>query len=352
MSSTRLGLVRCEHCNRQFNPHSAARHIPWCAKRQGENRKHRLSADKLEALERYKWRISYRPSNYPQKQPTPMGGVAINTNTNTTTTNGLHYRQRGNKSSLNTTPSASSSSSIGTSVTSSIGETQQQKHHHHHHHHQANGSSVNGSSRIHRASSSSKPLVGQLRRSHSTLTITKPRGSLNLAADQHQHQRKPLTDHQREDAQSLTSSCSAPHKRTKSVSDLNSMSEIVGVLAQRMEEIYAQNKILLASLSGAKSAAANIPNKLGRYSHKDGSDGGEDSEFTSPDLLVKCHHCKSLCLDGANYCHRCGCKVRPSASISGGAVGGAGLAGASGRSEHDSDDDGSPTTSPEVARGR
>lgn len=54
--------LRCETCGRNFNTHAAARHIPWCARRAASaKRQQQPSRAKLEALERYNWRVTYKP---------------------------------------------------------------------------------------------------------------------------------------------------------------------------------------------------------------------------------------------------------------------------------------------------
>lgn len=60
-NSSKIGFVRCDTCQRQFNPHTAARHVPWCAKKAAN--KPRISLEKQRALERYKYRIHYKPTN-------------------------------------------------------------------------------------------------------------------------------------------------------------------------------------------------------------------------------------------------------------------------------------------------
>lgn len=85
--------------------------------------------------------------------------------------------------------------------------------------------------------------------------------------------------------------------RAKSLSDLSNMSEIVEVLAKRLEEIYAQNKLLLASIAGGR--------------RMDGCDN-EDLEGGERRLLARCHHCGAGRMAAANYCHKCGCKVQVS----------------------------------------
>lgn len=70
-----------------------------------------------------------------------------------------------------------------------------------------------------------------------------------------------------------------------------------------MDEIYAQNKRLLADLakSGKSSASSNTND-----AHDDNED---DNELGCIDQL-RCHHCKAIVkVHGANYCHNCGCKL-------------------------------------------
>lgn len=265
-------MVQCEHCGRQFNPHSAARHIPWCAKQQSENKKHRLSNEKQQALERYKWRISYRPSNQIRATGNQQQQQQQQQRQRPTTlANGGGMKHSSvNSSTTLSSPSASSSASIGTSVTS--------------------GSVANN--QRHRTQPSK---ASQLKRSVSSLTLTKQTGTASCSQKKSSHTQSNRLP------QSQT-----VHKRTKSVSNLDDMGEMVETLAKRVDEIYAQNQLLLANIS-IRNLQAN-----GRSHTKD--DGrsvdtlsdNDDGELTQ----IECYHCKSSCLADANYCHKCGCKQR------------------------------------------
>lgn len=246
--------MRCEHCGRQFNPHSAARHIPWCAKQQSDSKRHKPSAEKRQALERYKWRIGYKPSNVFH----PAGGCSKFAPGN--------QPRASQKSSINS--SSNFSSSLSASSTNSAGSN----------------CIIDGSAqaRRHRQQPASQPARKQahqvpassLKRSISSLTMTKqPAGSKAAQADQ----------------LSLSSSASSQQQqlRAKSHADLRQL-DMVESLARRVEDIYAQNELLLANLS-LKSAQ--------------GGPAGFECEPAC------CHHCKASCLAGANYCHRCGCKL-------------------------------------------
>lgn len=283
MASTRLGLVRCEHCGRQFNPHSAARHIPWCAKQQAENRKHRLSQEKKLALERYKWRISYRPSNHfptasaPSRNSSAGGGHQP-----------FPVSHRAKKSPAASINSSATLSSPSASSTNSIGGT----------------SSLNGyttgtrrpsvSQHHHQQLPRSQP-PATLKRSISSLTLTKQKGTLD------QRQQQPQQIDQSQDT-----------SRAKSTNDIagksrpmTDMSQVVESLARRMEEIYAQNQLLLARMS--RSTAARSTKSLNESGGAD--DDGEDNESELGSMMLACHHCRSTCLASANYCHKCGCKL-------------------------------------------
>lgn len=248
MSGTRIGLVRCEHCGRQFNPHSGARHIPWCAKQQSDSRRHKLSAEKRQALERYKWRISYKPSNRFYQQPAN------------------HSEAPNNCSNLSSSLSASSSASIGSNSLEGSRARQQ-------------AAAVAGRKRP----MQSVTEAGRLKRSISSLTMTKQSGAAEP--------RRQL------DQFSLSSTESARVRAAKSHSDLQQrdVTDVVESLARRVDEIYAQNQLLLANLSLSAQPDAGRAETEGRE-----------------DEPVRCHHCKSGCLRTANYCHRCGCKLSSS----------------------------------------
>lgn len=364
MSNTRIGLVRCEHCGRQFNAHSGARHIPWCEKQQNENRKHRLSAEKKQALERYKWRISYRPTNQlnssnqqrqmqmqmqMQKQERRFSNLAANINST----------NRFKKSSINSSatlssPSAGSTTSIGTSVTSNNSNSsfQRQKSH------LESRANVRQQQQRRAAQSVNLTQAAQLKRSISSLTLTKRQGALSGPTTTNKSsnlntrtstkssfgqqigwqrarpellpdsgcggssRRESSGQSGKSDATFARSDQNRP--RTKSVNDLSNMSEIVETLAKRMNAIYAQNQALLASLSRgnlSKQEQLERPilstddedDGLNNHSGKGSRELTLDQQDTLADQVehgqLKCHHCKSSCLEKANYCHKCGCKV-------------------------------------------
>lgn len=276
---TRIGLARCEHCGRQFNPHSAARHIPWCAKQQKDNRRpSRLTADKREALERYRWRINYRPSN--QLSQTPL---AKRPNKPTAK---LFNRNPFKSSSLNSSASASSSNSTRTSI-ASVGESQQQQQSHR----------VAGQ---HWPRSRATLPAATLKRSVSSLTLVKhkamktPEDEEDADADSRQQQTSKSANHKTNHKSigsrhlgCATSALISERTRTKSASDLSNMSEVVEILAKRMDQIYLQNQRLLDNFAAEQAAESN----------------SDDFRWS------KCHHCKSSLAAHANYCHNCGCKV-------------------------------------------
>lgn len=276
MSSMRLGFVRCEHCGRQFNPHSGARHIPWCAKQQSENRKHKLSADKREALERYKWRISYRPSNQIASQQQSKNVILTDIDA------------RAKKSSINSSatlssPSAGSTTSISTSVASTNERVQR---------------SQRPQIDSHQKIASQAPSGHLLKRSISSHTLTKQHGISSGSGGAANNWRAQKGEKRDSIGSNETYAKQAHQQRTKSVNDLSNMSEIVETLAKRMDEIYAQNQLLLARISKGNANAG-----LARQSEEDcSSDNGIEE-------MLKCHHCKSSCVEAANYCHKCGCKM-------------------------------------------
>lgn len=270
-AATRLGLVRCEHCARQFNPHSAARHIPWCAKQQSESRKHRLSQDKRLALERYKWRISYKPTNH----FVPAAGAA-------------DQLTSGKKGSINSSgtlssPSASSTNSLGAASNSTSASNNRRQ------------SSFQRFQE--QAATQQRSENHWLKRSISSVTLTKQSGSLEAGGDNEVSARgSPAAENARRTA------------RTKSTNDVRRCSqaqdigEIVENLAARLEEIYAQNQMLVARLIDRDQRG-----RLAEFgdSQRDAEAEAERSASSS------CHHCKSARLALANYCHRCGCKLPP-----------------------------------------
>lgn len=359
MSNTRLGLIRCEHCGRQFNPHSGARHIPWCEKQQNENRKRRLSVEKRQALERYKWRISYRPTNIistnnnaNQQQESRRFNVGTNKFKKSST----------NSSATLSSPSASSSNSVTSSAnndtqisrlnrqrsqldqhSTNFRRQQQQQLHH-----------PSGTAKRSYQSSARQTPVAQLKRSISSLTLTKQQGVCSsttiktnpaiaaAASATTTSSFAPLSWQKtaliregsslsgKSDATfAKTSDLPDRQHRTKSVNDLSNMSEIVETLAKRMDAIYAQNQALLASLSRGnlnkqrKQLAHNRANLLNSDEdddnddhHNNLSDGPQQDDDDDNDELnemsagqVNCHHCKASCMKRANYCHKCGCKV-------------------------------------------
>lgn len=322
MSGTRLGLVRCEHCNRQFNAHSAARHIPWCAKQQSEVRKNKLSAEKRQALERYKWRISYKPSN-----------KIVNTNHSQQQQQVFANNQKSKKFSINSSatlssPSTGSVTSLGTNSVASTDVNQHQQHQ------QQQAARAGRKTPAFKSPSNMsqhrQQQQQQLKRSISSLTLTKQQGaacsvsSIKEQAASYLNERKGsgLSANSTATFTQAQNSSSRRH-RTKSVNDLSAnMSEIVETLAKRMDEIYAQNQMLLASISicdsNTKSAAnrkstLSLNSKLLAQNHS-ASDIDDASECDDGGLSIKCHHCRSSCVKEANYCHKCGCKVRSNSS--------------------------------------
>lgn len=361
MSNTRLGLIRCEHCGRQFNPHSGARHIPWCEKQQNENRKRRLSVEKRQALERYKWRISYRPTNIistnnnaNQQQESRRFNVGTNKFKKSST----------NSSATLSSPSASSSNSVTSSAnndtqisrlnrqrsqldqhSTNFRRQQQQQQQQLHH--------PSGTAKRSYQSSARQTPVAQLKRSISSLTLTKQQGVCSsttiktnpaiaaAASATTTSSFAPLSWQKtaliregsslsgKSDATfAKTSDLPDRQHRTKSVNDLSNMSEIVETLAKRMDAIYAQNQALLASLSRGnlnkqrKQLAHNRANLLNSDEdddnddhHNNLSDGPQQDDDDNDELnemsagQVNCHHCKASCMKRANYCHKCGCKV-------------------------------------------
>lgn len=310
-SSSRLGLVRCEHCNRQFNPHSAARHIPWCGnKQQSETRKPRLTSEKQQALDRYRWRISYRPTNYLGRSNHQSGSNRQDSsktkNKHNSSSNSNFFNHPPNGSSVFSSPASSASTST------SFGSQSNNNHSNH----------STGANQLHQyrrqVQQQHRP-AAQLTRSVSSITLTK----------QHQQQHRQRTVNNRNnqphrqlaDTQSIASTASdlaagrsrQTPNRAKSHCDFTNISEIVDVLTRRMDEIYAQNKRLLADLT--KSSGASRPSS--RCGALMNSSSTSSVANYDPDELfcVRCHHCKTDCLDGANYCHRCGCKLAQPRSV-------------------------------------
>lgn len=277
MSSTRIGMVRCEHCGRQFNPHSAARHIPWCEKQRQERNKHRLSNEKRQALERYKWRISYRPSN----QMNSGAQIRRQTSTDRLGSDKLQKKSSVNSSATLSSPSASSSASMSIA---SVNDGYQHR--------------VNSVQRHnqHQQSPRQRPTHDatrrQLQRSISSLTLTKRQDLARPPDDDNASDKRKFGAH-------------TQRTRTKSTNDLSNMGEMVEILARRVDEIYAQNQLLLASIP--KGSATAVDSGLLQQQRED-SDSDDGSE------MMKCHHCKANCLNEANYCHKCGCKLRLAAS--------------------------------------
>lgn len=291
--TSRLGLVRCKHCGRQFNPHSAARHIPWCAKQQATlNRRPKLSSEKREAFERYKWRINYRPSNQIQESRPVIRN--INNNNNNSSSSSKDYRdsiiglsryfpnQQQNKhnirSSLNSSPSASSSNSTRTSYSSqkypSKSGTNKSK-------------ATTNSKNVHVfGGTRSRPvdtLVG-VPRSVSSLTLVR-RKQDNFLIENKGEKKETSKDRQCSyDTNDIDLNNNYHHHRlrAKSIGDLRSMNQVVEMLAKRVDEIYILNKKLLENLQDKED---NIN-------------------------ILKCHHCKTVIFNKkANYCQECGCKL-------------------------------------------
>lgn len=297
MSSTRLGLIRCEHCQRQFNPHSAARHIPWCQKRQHDARRHRLSAEKQQALERYKWRINYKPTNilHQQTPPSPRAQAS---------------KQR-TSASINSsaTPSSAETGSSTSSLVSSFGfnaqasnlpATRQR------------GQSGNGGGGCQGANHHTRasPFDAEMRRrslSSVSLATQKRRQQAQQqqgSASSKNSQASGATITRQHCADADAISCQQLATRAKSASDLANMSEIVEVLAKRMEQIYAQNKLLLERIAQNRSQSSSSQGGA-----PDGLAGLALNSDADEANLVRCHHCNTSCLSEANYCHQCGCKM-------------------------------------------
>lgn len=284
-NGTRLGMIRCEHCGRQFNPHSGARHIPWCAKQQSESKRQRLTAEKKLALERYKWRISYRPSNKVDSlRRSTYGALAGKIAANSTN----------KKSSVHSSATLSSPGSV-TSASSSLASTsdlQRRK---------SIGSrqvSIPGKQiQLQQQQGRGNNYSTQLKRSVSSLTLTKQTGVRPLPK-----KIISISNNHSGDIDDDNAAARSLKQRTKSHGDLNDMNEIVETLAKRMEQIYAQNQILLANMSKRKP-------KTKSNSNDDASDSEMD-DANSCGTYVRCHHCKTNCLEEANYCHKCGCKLR------------------------------------------
>lgn len=328
MNHTRIGLVRCDHCGRQFNPHSGARHIPWCAKQQANNRRHKMSADKLEALERYKWRINYRPSNHMSSSSSNSSSNNSNRNRNRNKTsdgrqnhqpprqlnladfsrrqthnNNNNDKRNSNKSSVNSSATLSSPSAGSTASTGTANSLSSNHIHSNGRQTPAIRSMLQQQQQQQLPRSQPPVSVAQLKRSVSSHTLTKQRGTI-------------INPNRRIQADSVSVSSNQSQQnyetrqqRTKSVSDLSkNMSEIVETLAKRMEEIYAQNQILLANWS-----SENGTNKTGVI-RIEGDESRSDTKSESQ--IVRCHHCKSSCAGESNYCHNCGCKLHATISPS------------------------------------
>lgn len=309
MSNTRLGLIRCEHCGRQFNPHSGARHIPWCAKQQNEQRKHRLTTEMKQALERYRWRINYRPSNKLQQKG--------NTEQDKFNTNKVVHRniqqeaeKRIVKSSISlSSPSAGSITSIGTNHSNSnSNDTYQSRLNKNK---SINNKKVTGQQTQQQIT---KPTLAQLKRSLSSLTLVKQKGINSNSPNLPNHKVNYKYDNnykrnQSEYSSSYQNKFALMRQRAKSHNDLLGMSEIVETLAKRMDEIYEQNQILLANIAQKKKKLNE--NGFGYESDENVvTDDNDNQEVdNNADNYAKCHHCKSSCLKGANYCHKCGCKL-------------------------------------------
>lgn len=370
-AGTRIGMVRCEHCQRQFNPHSAARHIPWCKKQQTEAKKRRLTADKIEALERYRWRIGYKPTNkISSQQParadngTKSAGRDEQRNK---TVNANHYetgyengveesedddeenqderrragsvRQIGNagkrppgaksQHSINSSatfssPSASSITSLNTSITSMTNGHQNGRQNTN----RALASSSKQQTRADVGRAEAARLRDKLKRSVSSVTLNKQQrgpgsassrhsrvsaATIGTADELHRPQATPSDRGRYERAQAQSA---ASQLKAKSVSDLTNMSEIVETLAKRMEEIYAQNQLLLASIMRSKRAcdagSGKIDTTTTSRGELDSDSEGDNDELDDGAEFGQCHHCRARCLIEANYCHKCGCKLRPS----------------------------------------
>lgn len=348
-AATRLGMVRCEHCQRQFNPHSAARHIPWCKKQQSDAKKRRLTADKLEALERYRWRIGYKPTNKinQRSQARPFedeeeehnnGDSRHNmTRGNQNNNNNNNYVSKSrNPSSVNSSatlssPSASSLTSLSASISSANG---QQTSAPPGRQNQVAVGSATGSRRPSRAETNKAAnLREKLKRSASSVTLTKQRctgsassrnsristtttclGKLELDESKDGH----------EERDTFALSKRQTQMRAKSVSDLTSMGEIVETLAKKMEQIYAQNQLLLETIMRTKQMNGSAKNlnscdsndeiRQHQARKDEHGDDGDDQEYEDDDEVefAQCHHCRARCSIEANYCHKCGCKMRPS----------------------------------------
>jgi hypothetical protein len=349
-------MVRCEHCQRQFNPHSAARHIPWCKKQQSEAKKRRLTADKLEALERYRWRIGYKPTNRIGQNGTSAAARARGFETGNdeledTFGGGAHYgRPSGQRNSVSmnssatlSSPSAGSTTSLTASIASANGQHQHSAANNNNRQHtlgHLNGTGVSSNTMRPSERPAARPSRDALRRSVSSVTLAKQRcngsaSSRNSTNSTTTIQKTTTATNAQEDTSLSVGGGRRPQAlntlrdrrdqqtpiRAKSVSDLTSMGEIVETLAKKMEAIYTQNQLLLESIMRSRRASGGGSTKnishncdrdhlqAGELMRKDQSedeDGEECAEFS------QCHHCRARCLVEANYCHKCGCKMRPS----------------------------------------
>lgn len=329
---TRLGMIRCEHCGRQFNPHSAARHIPWCAKHQTEARRNKLTPEKQEALERYKWRISYRPSNQPRTRPN---------NNNNSDEDFYNHQQpattlrrfRG-PSSLHSTPSASSSNSTRTSVASSLTSEHIQCTNTRHYTNQK--SSINSFHPRSNGAHIARPIQSNgikkgygylaqqqaLKRSVSSVTLTKQKSLTSEFSANQQWIKQPHYPNEtctNTDSNYRDNDISSTHafkSRAKSVSDLSNISEVVEILAKRMDEIYAQNERLLRSLRSNPNYTNDLdPDQCSSLDEtEDRTEDGKTRSLSkcnmrgSVELIVVCHNCKASLQKEFNFCHKCGSK--------------------------------------------
>lgn len=81
-----------------------------------------------------------------------------------------------------------------------------------------------------------------------------------------------------------------------------------------MDEIYAQNKRLLADLAKSNGLRCNTsrPSSVASSAAANDNDADEDDDEDDDENTCdqRCHHCKAGAVRAANYCHKCGCKLQ------------------------------------------
>lgn len=298
---TRMGMVRCEHCSRQFNQHSAARHIPWCAKHQSELRRNKISPEKREALERFKWRINYKPTNRIANQSKARYQQTNSFNSK----NNTFPNQSKNNNSLMSNASTASSTTSGR--TNSIGSSD----------FLVTTPNINkrtntNQRQIHNKTSSTQNTSSKqitLKRSVSSTTLTKQKSLASSSST-------TLNGIRHDDSSGQQSTA---FSRTKSSGDLQMsgrdiivMSEVMELLAKRMDEIFEQNERLLHSLKITQKQQQQQQNS---------NFNTDDSVSNSNTILISsyddeqatsnhCIHCETrVPHNEANYCHNCGYKL-------------------------------------------